>query len=198
MGGDFDAARRTGARGRALLRELGPSVNAAATGMYLAQVEWLAGDLAAAEREARADLEFLQQHGETYFLPTMAALLARIVRDQGRDGDALPLLKLAEDTAADDDIEVQALWRSIRAPIVARAGDLPAAEALAREAVELAQRTDMPAQQADTLAESAAVAALAGRGADARRAADQAIGLYVSKGDVVSARHVTAWLRARF
>jgi len=64
------------------------------------------------------DLEFLASRRETYFLSTMAALLARLVREQGRDDEALSLLVDAEQATADDDIESQVLWRAIRAPIL--------------------------------------------------------------------------------
>ena len=143
---------------------------AASTGIDLARVELLAGDLAAAEREVRADYEFLTKAGETYFLSTMAALLSRIVRDQGRDDEALAMTQAAEAAAAADDIESQALWRSIRAPILARAGDLAAAEALARAAVELARKSEAPGLLADTLCELAEVLHLAGNTAEARQA----------------------------
>ncbi|HSW25086.1 MAG TPA: hypothetical protein VLJ62_20165, partial [Burkholderiaceae bacterium] len=142
MGGDFDKARALYRRGRSLLRELGQGVNAASTGIDILFIEMLAGDLAAAEREVMPDYEFLAHAGETFFMSTMAALISRIVRDQGRDDEALSFSKIAERATAADDVESQALWRSIRAPIVARAGDLAEAEFLARAAVEMAQKTD--------------------------------------------------------
>ena len=55
----------------------------------LAIVEMLAGDPAAAEREIRPECEMLEGMGETYFLSTMAAMLARAVQEQGRDEEAL-------------------------------------------------------------------------------------------------------------
>ena len=169
MNGEFDEARALYRRGRGLLRELGQGVSAASTGIDLARVELLAGDLAAAEREVRADYEFLERQGETYFLSTMAALLSRVVRDQGRDDEALSSLHSVEEAAAaDDDVEAQVLWRSVRAPILARAGDLAEAEALLREAVELAHESEAPVLQADTLSELAEVLRLAGRGDEAR------------------------------
>jgi hypothetical protein len=89
MNGDFDQARTLYRRGRAMLRELGQGLNAAANGIDVLQVELLAGDLASAEREVMADLAFLERAGETFYLSTMAALLSRVVRDQGRDEEAL-------------------------------------------------------------------------------------------------------------
>jgi tetratricopeptide (TPR) repeat protein len=117
----------------------------------------------------------------------MAALLARIVRDRGRDDEALRLTMTAEGLAAADDVEAQALWRSVRAPIIARAGDPAEAERLARDAVGLARDTDVPVLQADTLADLAEVLDLAGRTDEARDAIVEALGLYATKGDVVSA-----------
>ena len=193
MNGEFDQARSLCRRGRGLLRDLGQGVTAASTGVDLAQVELLAGDLVAAEREVRADYEFLTRMGETYFLSTLAALLSRVVRDQGRDDEALELSKAAEKAAAADDVEAQALWRSIRAPIIARSGDLAEAEALARTALELARQTEGPAFQADTLCELATVLRLAGRAHEAREAIAEAIALYSAKGDVVSAARSAAW-----
>jgi ATP/maltotriose-dependent transcriptional regulator MalT len=180
-----------------MLRDLGQGVNAASTGLDLARVELLGGDLALAEREVRADYDFLAKMGETYFLSTMAALLSRIVRDQGRDAEALALSETAEAATAADDMESQALWRAIRAPIVARSGNAELAEELARSALELVRQTEAPTLQADALCELASVLQLNGKTGEALQVIDEAIGLYRSKGNVVSAQHAAA-LAAKF
>ena len=193
MNGEFEKARALYRRGRGLLRELGQGLNAASTAIDILLVELLAGDLVAAEQDAMPDYEFLSRAGETYFMSTMAALLSRVVRDQGRDGEALVFSRIAEGATAADDIDSQALWRSIRAPIVARAGNLAEAESLARSAVALAQQSDALQMQADTLSELAAVLNLAGRVDEARQTIDSAIATYRAKGDIVSATRATAW-----
>jgi Flp pilus assembly protein TadD len=139
------------------------------------------------------DYEFLVRAGETYYMSTTAALLSRVVRDQGRDDEALAYSQVAERATAADDMESQALWRSIRAPIVARAGNLTEAESLARSAVELSQLSDAPQMQADALSELATVLAIAGRPAEARQAIDAAIAIYGAKGDIVSTARATSW-----
>jgi tetratricopeptide (TPR) repeat protein len=195
MNGELEVARALYRRGRAMLNELGQGVFAASTGVDLARVELLGGDLAIAEREVRADYEFLTKMGETYFLSTLAALLSRIVRDQGRDDEALVLSRIAEDATAADDIESQALWRSIRAPIVARAGDMALAEELARSALEIVRRTEAPILQADALSELAWVLRFGNKTGEARQVIGEAISLYTSKGNVVSCARSRAWAR---
>ena len=193
MNGEFEKARSLYRHGRALLRDLGEGVAAASTGLDLLAVELLAGDLAAAESEVIADYEFLRRAGETFVLSTMAAMLSRVVRDQGRDNEALRLSKVAEEIAAPEDVDSQALWRSIRAPIVARSGNLGEAESLAQSAVALAQTTDALTLQADTMLDLATVLKLAGRTGEARQAIDAALSIYQSKHDIVSARRAAAW-----
>jgi tetratricopeptide (TPR) repeat protein len=193
MNGDFDQARSLYRRGRAMLRELGQGLNAAANGIDVLQVELLAGDLAGAEREVSADLAFLESAGETFYLSTMAALLSRVVRDQGRDEDALALSRKAEEVTAADDVESMVLWQSIRAPILARAGRMVEAESLARSAVALSQKSDAPQMQADSLSELAAVLKQVGQPEEARRVIERAISIYQGKGDVVSAARSLAW-----
>ena len=134
-----------------------------------------------------ADLAFLERAVETFYLSTMAAVISRVIRDQGRDEDALVLSRKAEEATAAGDVESLALWRSIRAPILARAGRMQEAESLARSAVELSQGSDSPQMQADALSELAAVLEHAGRLDEARQAIEDAISIYQGKGDVVSA-----------
>jgi ATP/maltotriose-dependent transcriptional regulator MalT len=117
----------------------------------------------------------------------MAALLSRLVRDQGRDDEALEFSKVAEEASAADDVESQALWRSIRAPIVARAGNTVLAEELARTALDMVRRTEAPCMQADALVELASVLRLAGKVSEAREALGEATALYTAKGCIVSA-----------
>jgi len=193
MNGDIEEARRLYREGRATLRDLGQGVSAAATSIDLARVELLAADLGLAEREIRADYDFLKKSGETYLLSTLEGMLSRIVRDQGRDDEALALTQAVEAAAAEDDVEAQVQWRSVRAPILARSGDLTAAEALAREAVRLAQGSEAPVLQADALIELASVLAIAGRFDEARAAAGDAVVVYAAKGDRVSTARWTAW-----
>ena len=192
MNGEFERARTNYRRARSMLRELGQGVRAASTALEVVVVERLAGDLETAEREARADYEFLERSGETYFLATIAALLARVVREQGRDEEALALTVAAEKAAAEDDFDAQVLWRSVRAPILARAGDTNAAESLARAALELSRQAEDPVLQADTLAELADVLRICGRAEDARGIAAEAAAIYRAKGDIVSAERVEA------
>jgi tetratricopeptide (TPR) repeat protein len=193
MNGELETARVLYRQSRALLRDLGQRITAASSGIDVALVELLGGDLALAEREIRSDLDFLTKAGSSYYLSTMTALLSRLVREQGRDDEALELSKTAESAADEDDFDSQALWRATRAPIIARAGDLEGAETLARQAVELVQRTEAPLLQADALAELAEVLKIAERPAEARAAIEQALALYRSKGNVVSEAQYTLW-----
>jgi tetratricopeptide (TPR) repeat protein len=188
MSGELDAARVHYQQGRAVLRDLGQGHYAASTGIELARVELLGGDLKLAEHEVRADMEFLAAKGETYFLSTMAALLARIVRDQGRDDEALELLITAERATAEDDVESQALWRAIRAPILARQGRHDHAETLARTAVELTLTTEAPNMQADAMLELASVLSTAGKIAEARISVTGALERYSYKGNIIGAK----------
>jgi tetratricopeptide (TPR) repeat protein len=161
-------------------------VFAASSGIDVAQVELLGGDLALAEREIREDLDFLSAAGESYYLSTMTGLLARLVRAQGRDDEAFSLSKVVEELTSEDDFDSQALWRATRAPILARRGELDNAEKLAREAVELTRRTEAPLLLADALAELAEVLLIAGRNPEAGDALSEAISLYAAKGNKVS------------
>lgn len=194
MNGDCDIAREMCLRARAVLRDLGQGVRAASASLDLAVVEILAGNAAAAESEVRADCEMLEKLGETFFLSTMAAMLARAVREQGRYDEALELTRLAERNAAADDVDAQVLWRSVRAPILARAGALEEAEALARASLDMARQTEMPGLHASALSDLGSVLLLAKRTEEAQVVLDEAVQIYTDKGDVMSAKRARALL----
>ncbi len=195
MAGDINQARQMCLDSRAVLRDLGQGVYAASTGIELARIALLGDDLASAEAQVRADHDFLAAKGENYYLSTMAALLARLVREQGRDDEALALTRSAEAASADDDIESQALWRMVRAPILARAGNVGAAEALAREAIAMLQPTEAPMLKADARVELADVLATAGLLEAAREALADAAAIYRVKGNRVMTERCEALAR---
>lgn len=194
MKGDIGAARALYRDSRAILKDLERGVMAAASGVDVMRVELLGGDLEAAEREGAADYEFLAGIGETYYRATVAAVLSCVVRDQGRDGEALEWSKRAEEVMAPDEIDTQAYWRAIRAPILARAGDLLQAEEMARSAVDMAHRTEAIVLQGETLLELAAVLHIAGKTEDARKYYGDALAAFEQKGNVTAAETVRAKL----
>ena len=126
------------------------SFRRAARSYIPAAIETLAGDYDAAERELRWGYETLEQMGEREPRATIAAFLAEAVYKQGRDDEAERLTEVSEELAAADDLVPQVLWRSVRAKILARRGELEQAEELGREVVELAANTDFPDLKAST------------------------------------------------
>jgi len=186
MNGEFESARTMYRQARSLLDDLGKSMRAAQSSFDLATIELLAGDPAAAERELRVDYETIVQMGGTYFLSSMAGILARAVRDQGRYQEALELTRTAEAAAADDDVEAQVLWRCVRAPILAHTGKTAEAQSLARAALERARQTQMPYLHGLALVAFATVLQVAGHVDEARAVVGEAIAIYAAKGDIVS------------
>ena len=186
MNGEFEKARTMYHEARAMLDDLGHTVNVSTTSFDLGMVELLADDPAAAERALRADYDTLVQLGAKYLISSMGAILARAVRAQGRDEEALELTRTVEAAADDDDVDAQVNWRAIRAPILARAGQIAEAEALARSAHEKARETEMPSLRGFALTELASVLQVAGRTEDARAALVEAMAIYEKKGDIVS------------
>jgi tetratricopeptide (TPR) repeat protein len=147
----------------------------------------LAEDPEAAEVELRRACETLEQLGEKGFLSTRAALLAHALCAQGRYEEAGPFIKVAAETGSEDDQLTQALWRSARAKVLARQGDVDEALRLAREAVAIVAQTDWLNPRGDALLDLAEVLDLAERFDEAAPLIAEALRLYEQKGNIVSA-----------
>jgi DNA-binding SARP family transcriptional activator/tetratricopeptide (TPR) repeat protein len=195
MHGDFDQARRLLRRGNEILDELDRLQSAVSH--HEALVEMLAGQPAVAEERLRLGYARLQEMGERALLPTTAAMLAQVIHAQGRYQEADAFCLVGERTAAPEDFSTQAMWRGVRAKLLGREGRLDEAVALAREAVRLAEPTDMLTIRADALVNLAEVLDLRGPSAEADAAARAGLALYERKEDRVSAARIRLQLAAR-
>jgi tetratricopeptide (TPR) repeat protein len=185
MQGDFDEARALIREANAILEDAGRMQSAVSH--HEALVEMLAGDPAAAEDRLRVGYERLEQMGEKPLLATTAAILAEAACAQGRFDEAEELCLVSEQTAPAEDLWTQVIWRGACARVRARQGRLEEAETLADEAVQLAATTDLLTRHGDALLALADVLRLDGRSSDADAAVQDALELYVRKGNVVSA-----------
>jgi class 3 adenylate cyclase/tetratricopeptide (TPR) repeat protein len=161
-----------------------------------ALIELLDDDYRAAEQTLRAGYQELEEMGGRLPLANVAAMLARVRLLRGRSDDAEEYTRTCERLAAPDQADAQVKWRSIRAIVMARRGDLGEAERLAREAVYLASKTDQLDSRAETHADLAEVLLLGGRGREATHELDRARSLYQEKGNVVGDRRASR-LRAQ-
>jgi class 3 adenylate cyclase/tetratricopeptide (TPR) repeat protein len=188
MQGNFERARGTYAGSRRLLDDLGSALLSASHSTVLAQIELLAGDLPAAERELRHDLASLQAMGEKYLQSGVMGLLARVLYAQGKTDEAHGLSERVERMASPDDIDAQVEWRGIRAMTLATRGFGQDAGTMARMAVELSEAADAPLLRAWALTALAEVDRLAGAAEQEQAAVVHAARvIYEAKGDVVSA-----------
>lgn len=190
MRGDFPRARELYTRGRLMVEDLGPSVTAASTSTESSRVEMLAGDLAAAERELRRDLVALEAMDERYFRSTVAAMLAGVLLEMGSFQDADAMCTTAESLTDEDDVNSEILWRSVRARLLARAGDQDAALAQAQRAVEIAASTVDIDLLGDAQVTFGDVLVQLGRHDDAGPPFREALRLYELKENAVSADRV--------
>ena len=124
--------------------------------------------------------------GERAFRSTMAATLAMAILEQGRDEEAEDFAKLSAQLAASGDLLTQIRWRRVRARVLARRAEIQAAEALAREALAIAEATDFVNDRADALVDLSHVLEASHRCDDAIAAASGALDLYELKGNVVA------------
>jgi class 3 adenylate cyclase/tetratricopeptide (TPR) repeat protein len=186
MQANFEYARALYTRGYVVLEDMGRSVAAASTSIDSCAVEMLAGDPAAAEAELRRDYAQLEQMGEKGLLSTIAGELARAVYARGAYDEAHRLTVTAQRLAADEDILTQALWRMVRAKVLAQRGTLAEAQRFARRAVELLRPTGDLISQAEALMDLAEVLEVAGEIEEAEAALADARSLFERKGDIVS------------
>ena len=184
MQGDVARGRQAVAQARRELEELGQSFYAIGGAREAAAVERMAQDPQAAEALLRSGAGDLEDLGEQAMYSTYAGFLAHALYDQGRLDEAEALVIACQETAPDDDLMSQMLWRSAQAKIAAREGDDATALQLAEDAVALMAATDWLFDHADRLADLAEVHALAGRAAEAVAAFDQSDDLYRRKESV--------------
>jgi tetratricopeptide (TPR) repeat protein len=194
MLGEADEARRLAAQGRSIYAELAMTDLLAAETMETAWMPLRAGDPAGAEEELRPAYETLLASGNRGALCCVAAVLAEALYQQGHCDEAHRLTEESENAAASDDILAQVWWRSVRAKVLARRGDVEQSERLAREAVALSDPTDWIPVKASALLDLAEVLRLTGKPTEAVEPLERALALCEAKGDVVGARRARSSL----
>ena len=194
--GRFDEARELVAQMEAIFQELGRATvdSAMAIGETLGLIELQAGDPVAAERALRRAYEFLHKAGEKGYLSTTAGELASALYEQSRFDEAEQFAQISFEAAGSDDVSSQAVWRGVRAKVLARRGEFAEAKRLAREAVEIAGETDLILVHAGAVMALAHVLRVEENADEAAAVIRQAIDLYDSKGDTVSAAKAHALL----
>jgi class 3 adenylate cyclase/tetratricopeptide (TPR) repeat protein len=169
MQGRFDEARELHSRGREIFARLGPALPVAEGDLSAADTELLAGEPQEAERILRGTYAALEAADETAIRTSVAASLAQALYEQGRHDEALEFTRDSEATAAEDDVQAQAMWRAVRASVLGE-------PALAAEAVALARGTDDPNLTAAALLAAGEVS--------------EALSLYEAKGNLAAARRL--------
>jgi predicted ATPase len=190
MIGRFDEARALLDSACRTLEDLGFVTLSSSFTQYEAFVEILAGDLARAEERLKFGMERLEKMGEKAFVSSLTAHLAEVLYRQGRHDEAKRFVDRSEETAAPDDLAAQITWRTVRAKILAAIGRLEEAEAHARHAVSLAEKTDWSNDHAAACVALGEVLYRRGRQDEAEAAVGGAFALYKAKDNVVAAEGV--------
>jgi len=195
MAGQFDVATDLLERSKAIVADLGVRM-LSAVAHFEATIALLAEDFATAEAVLRTGYEQLEAMGERALLATTAALLAKVVLAQGGDDEAWRILDAGEAAAAADDLSAHMLSRGVRARLLARRGELPAALRLSEEAVALAAQTDWLMDHGDALMARAEVLDAGGDRAGALATVRDALARYERKGCAPSAERAHALIHA--
>jgi class 3 adenylate cyclase/tetratricopeptide (TPR) repeat protein len=169
MLGQRDAAREMILKGVADRQVLGDLPGAAMSrGEGLGYfVEMVRGDWQTAEQELRRAYDELSSMGDKSYLALTAGWLAHCLYALGRYDEADECATVSESAAARSWVAAQVSWRGARALLLARAGDVESGEALAREAVDLALRTDRVDTQTEALMDLAEVLRVRGKAVEA-------------------------------
>jgi tetratricopeptide (TPR) repeat protein len=186
MLGEIGTGRGMVKSARERYEDLGQS-NLAATSCAVieADIERLAGDDSVVEQVLRANYGVFERMNEVAHMAGCSAELADTLYRQERYDETAEWVERARRGRADDR-PTQFLWRAVSAKLAARSGSADG-EALAREAVRLADETDALNQRARVWLDLSEVLELRGEVDEAAQALRTAISLYEKKENRVAA-----------
>ena len=189
--GRFDEARDRLERSKAICRELGIAYGLAEAHMAGAELELLAGDAVAAERELRDAIRVATEMGALRYVALYRTRIANALLEQGRDDDALAELEQAEHIQGDTPS-----WKAAHARVLARRGSTKQAVALAREATASLDHDGNITAHAETLVFLAEVLRADGDNTGAAAALAEAVVLHEQKGNLLPAEQCRRLLAA--
>jgi tetratricopeptide (TPR) repeat protein len=198
MAGRFDEAREH-------IHAIKPYLDQAPQTDFFLNTRWavaeameFAGDLAGAERELAAVFRIMRDArgaGPEARALRVAAHLALVLCDQGRWDEAAAYLAYGEEVDGAEPVQgkIYSFYRfAARGRLAAQRGELAEALELARQAVEVADRSDRPNVRARVWLALAEVTRAAGLTAEADTAVATALALYEQKGNVAAAARLQA------
>jgi tetratricopeptide (TPR) repeat protein len=192
MLGRFEEAWTIGLEAGARLREgFGDLVPAECD---LAGIATITGEHELAAEHLRRACDLMEEQGHRSGLSAFAPMLGRELCVLGRHDEAEPLARLGRELGVPGDACTQMLWRQVQALVNAHRGEYAEAEALAREAVAIGERTDGLNLQADALCDLGEVLHAAGKTSEAAGALHDALDRYERKKNLAMARRVRARL----
>jgi tetratricopeptide (TPR) repeat protein len=180
--GRFDEARDKLERSKAICRELGITYGLAEAHWAGAEMELLAGDLAAAERELRSAIRVAIEMRASRYEAIYRTGLAGVLLDQGRVEESVAELEQARELGS-----YAPIWRSNRARALARNGQIDEAVEEARAAADAMAGRDNITARAEILVHLAEVLRASGDPGGASEALALAISLHEEKGNVLNA-----------
>jgi class 3 adenylate cyclase len=192
MRGDVDEARRLFRDAAATYEEFGLRFRRANQSFVGAQIELLAGDAAAAERELRASTAAFGEIGAATSATTHRALLAEVVARLGRFEEAAEIARAVDAEASSYDLIAQVLWRSALARVRVADGSAHEAVELTTEARRLLADAEFPQLKIAALTAGAEAAAAADDGAEAERQLAEARRIATAKGATASLEQLAA------
>ena len=163
----------------------------------LAAIAEYLGEYEQAAEHRREAYEWLEEQGLLGYVSTFAPQLGRDLCILGRFEEAERLATRGRELALTEDVTAQALWRQVLARVHANRGEHAKAEALAREAVQIVERTDGLEMQGDALCDLAEALQAANRTAEAEAALRDALERYERKRILPRARQVRELLAER-
>ena len=196
MAGRAGEAREEMAESRAGLEELGLHEASAWMALMDAQAEMLAGNPAAAASAACDAERITRSIGDRWFLSAALVDHAHAILTDDRGDDATAAVEAIDTVLAPADMEWLIKRHTARARLAARQGHAEPGLLEARQAVELADRTDLIVFRADAYQVLASLLLRTGRAREAEEAAERSLGLCEKKENAAAAARVRRFLEA--
>ncbi len=184
--GRFDVARSMIGRARRKVDELGLRHGSLQNALFAGTIEWLAGDLDAAEPALRDAYRGLAAMGLGAEAGLAAALLGRVLVAGGDLEQAEEMIESAEQMAGRN-LKAATAWRVARAELLLARGDGPGARQVAESAVEILEDTDLVIDHAEAWLALARARSASGDAEGATAAESRARELATAKGATVIA-----------